>query len=293
MVSAVMTPYLNDGTVDVVSLKKHVRHIVNSGVKSIFVLGYAGECLSLSSVERRKVIEAAVDEVGDRAAIIAGVFGNSSALVLDAIKDAKACGADYGLCTPPNFLPLTQEETMSFFVKVAEEGGLPIVPYNCPECLNHLEPAYVCNLAKHPLIPALKETSNTEQLQRTMLALGNSNDDCQLLSGHEFVFLSALGLGIKGFIMGGPGNMFPGRCVSMVHDFQNGLQEKVRNQYLRMVDFLYKLYALGPLDIAACKAVLEIQGFGSRAAAHPLRCATDEEMERIRALMHEYADVFE
>jgi 4-hydroxy-tetrahydrodipicolinate synthase len=293
MISAVITTLNKDGTFDKPGMRRLVRHNIEGGIRTLFPLGYAGEVLAFNRRVRREILETVIEEAGSGITIIAGVFENSTELVLDYIADAKACGADYVLCPSPNFYPLTQDELKDFFYTIADKGGMPVIPYNNPQNnRNYLKPELIYELSKNPMIPALKNSSNAEDIQKAILAAGTDSADFKLLSGDEFAFQMSLGLGVKGFVMGGPANMFPAKCVSVVNNYNNGLFDKVRNDYLEMIAFLYELYFFGPVDIAACKAVLEHMGVCSRWVAHPLRSATDEEMVRLKTMMNRYAGVF-
>jgi len=283
-IPALATPLKKNGDFDSGGMKNLVNYVIDSGMNSLFVLGFAGEVLSFDKTTRCNIIETVKKEAKSNISVIAGVFDNCTKSVLENIADAKACGADFALCSPPNFYPLTQEEIKSFYLTIADKGILPIIMYNCPLNRHYLSPELVSELARHPMILALKETSSQDHIQRMILKLRGINDFV-IMSGDEFVYYPAMSLGIKSFIMGGPGNILPRQCNDILSDYKKGDTIKAIDSYLKMIDFLYELYKIGSCAMAAVKGMLEIMGICSRWMSHPVRCVSDEEIELIGKLI--------
>lgn len=287
VMTALATPLTTEGKFDRISDKKLINYVLDAGINSIFILGHAGECLAFDRNTRCKIIEAAREEIGKRVPLIVGVFDNSTSLVLQHIHDAKEIGADYVLTTPPNFYTISQSEVRDFYLRLAEEGGMPIIAYNCPGFANSLALPTVAELAEHPMMAGLKETSEQVTLQRMHLLL-ESNKNFVLLSGDEFLYMPALSIGIKAFIMGGPGNLTPKWCVEIMDNYNKGNIEKARKQYLDMVSFLHLLLETEKNPMATVKAALEILGLCTRHMAHPVSATEENENIKIAALLQKY-----
>ena len=72
VLTAIVTPFKRDGSVDLDSFRALARHLVDNGSDGLVVTGTTGESPTLSDDERFELYAAALDEVGDRATVVAG-----------------------------------------------------------------------------------------------------------------------------------------------------------------------------------------------------------------------------
>jgi 4-hydroxy-tetrahydrodipicolinate synthase len=126
-----ITPADADGRVDVAALRGLVRRLGEAKVDSIGLLGSTGTYAYLSRSERRRAIEAALDEAG-KVPVMAGVGALRTDEAVALARDAKAAGAGAGLLAPVSYTPLLDEEVFVHYQTVAGESGLPICIYNNP-----------------------------------------------------------------------------------------------------------------------------------------------------------------
>jgi len=127
-----ITPASADGQVDVAALRGLVRRLVRAKVDSIGLLGSTGTYAYLSRTERRRAIEAALEEAGGQVPVMAGVGALRTDEAVALARDAKAAGAGAGLLAPVSYTPLLDEEVFVHFQTVAWESCLPICIYNNP-----------------------------------------------------------------------------------------------------------------------------------------------------------------
>jgi len=285
--TALATPLAADGRFDEPSMRRLVRFVLDSGVNVLFALGAAGEFAALDIATRRRVVEVVKEAAPEGVPLIAGVTDNSTALVLRHIADAKDRGADFVLCTPPSFYRLSQDEVKDFYLRLAEEADAPVIAYNCPLSTNHLEPQTIAALADHPMMAGLKQTSTQIELEKIMLALGD-REDFVLLSGREYLFLPALALGLRAFIMGGPGNVAPRWCKEILGHFRRGDLDQARETFVRMLALLERLYGVGTCAMAAVKTGMEVLGICERHMAHPVRATSPAQKQVIAGLFSEF-----
>lgn len=287
---ALFTPLTKERKLDEAALRKLVKFVLGKGATTLFVLGYAGECLALNAAERKRVVEIAREEAGSDIVLIAGVMDDSTDLILEHIADAKSAGADIVLSTPTNFFPLTDNELYALYKKLNDESPLPIILYNCPDELNSpLNPKLIKKLAVLPNIIGLKQTSHIEDVENIVRVLRDV-DEFIMLSGSEFVYFPALALGIKGFVMGGPGNFCIDWCLDIFNKFMSGKYAEAQKCYYEMNDFLDELYWQFdyPSLIPQGKAAMEVFNIMGRWMKHPVESCCDTDVERIRAIMAKY-----
>src|SRR3984957_15102132 len=127
-----ITPADPDGIVDVTTLRALVRRLADAKVDAVGLLGSTGTYAYLSRSERRRAIEAALDEAGGAVPVMAGVGALRTDEAGALAKGAKAAGAGAGLLAPVSYTPLLDKEVFVHFQTVAGESGLPLCIYNNP-----------------------------------------------------------------------------------------------------------------------------------------------------------------
>jgi 4-hydroxy-tetrahydrodipicolinate synthase len=127
-----ITPADAEGRVDALAVRRLVRRLVDAKVDGIGLLGSTGTYAFLTRAERRRAIDAAMDEAGGALPILAGVGALRTDEAVALARDAKAAGATAGLLAPVSYTPLLDEEVYVHFDTVAGESGLPICIYNNP-----------------------------------------------------------------------------------------------------------------------------------------------------------------
>jgi 4-hydroxy-tetrahydrodipicolinate synthase len=183
-----ITPADADGRVDVAGLRKLVGQLADARVDSIGLLGSTGTYAYLSRVERRRAIEAAVDEAAGRVPVMAGVGALRTDEAVALARDAKAAGAGAGLLAPVSYTPLTDAEVFAHFETVAGDSGLPVCIYNnpgvthftfSPELQQRLAAVPGVVAVKNPAPPADAVAAHLADLRRRVPAgfsLGYSHD---------------------------------------------------------------------------------------------------------------------
>jgi len=152
-----ITPAEPGGRVDVGALRGLVAPLREAGVDSIGLLGSTGTYPYLSRQERRRAVEAALDEVGARIPILVGVGALRTDEAVALAQDARAMGASAGLLAAVSYTPLTEDEVFAHVVTVARESGLPLCLYDNPGTTHFtFTPALVARLGREPGVIALK-----------------------------------------------------------------------------------------------------------------------------------------
>lgn len=161
-----ITPSDRDGHVDTAALTRLVRRLCAAGVDSIGLLGSTGTYMYLSREERRRALNAAIEETGGSIPVVVGIGALRTDEAVKLAQDAKASGAAAGLLAAVSYAPLTEDEVFEHFATVARQSGLPIVIYDNPGTTNfRFTPALVERLAHVPGIVAIKNpTEKSEEI---------------------------------------------------------------------------------------------------------------------------------
>lgn len=219
-----ITPADETGHVDCEALRRLVRRLVSAKVDSIGLLGSTGVYMYLSRKERRRALEATLDETGGGTPIVVGIGALRTDEAVELAKDAKAIGAAAGLLSAASYTPLTQDEVFEHFSTVAEQSGLPIVIYDNPGTTHFtFTSELVGRLTKLPGIVAIKNPG------------WKPDDVARLLSGQRAIVRPDFSIGCSGdwvaadtMIAGADtwysvlGGLFPETCLAIVRAAQRG-----------------------------------------------------------------------
>ena len=167
-IPALVTPMLEDGSVDYISLRKLIDWHIAEGTDGIGVVGTTGESPTVNVEEHREIIRVSVEQAKGRVPIMAGCGANSTSEAIALAKFAKSVGADCQLQVVPYYNKPTQEGIYQHFKAIAEAvPDLPIILYNVPgRTVADMQHDTVLRLAKVPGIVGIKEaTGNIERAQ--------------------------------------------------------------------------------------------------------------------------------
>ena len=200
---AIVTPMLEDGSLDYPGLKNLLDWHVTEGTDGIVIVGTSGESPTVSVEEHCELIRVTVDHIDGRIPVIAGTGGNSTREAIELTEFAKKVGADASLQVVPYYNKPTQEGMYQHFKTIAEKVDLPVILYNVPgRTVADLAGETTVRLAGVPGIIGIKDaTGNLERgsiLLAELKAAGHA--DFAVLSGDD---LSAILL----MLMGGKGNI--------------------------------------------------------------------------------------
>jgi len=164
---ALITPMLEDGSVDYPALRKLIDWHIAEGTDCIGVVGTTGESPTVNVEEHCEIIRVSVEQSAGRVPIMAGCGANSTAEAIELARFAKKVGADCQLQVVPYYNKPTQEGQYLHFKAIAEAVDLPVVLYNVPgRSVADMAHDTVMRLAKVPGIVGIKEaTGNIERAQ--------------------------------------------------------------------------------------------------------------------------------
>jgi 4-hydroxy-tetrahydrodipicolinate synthase len=167
-IPALVTPMLEDNSIDYASLRKLIDWHIAEGTDCIGVVGTTGESPTVNVDEHREIIRVSVEQAKGRVPIMAGCGANSTSEAIELAKFAKSVGADCQLQVVPYYNKPTQEGMYQHFKAIAEAvPDLPIILYNVPgRSVADMQHETVLRLAQVPGIVGIKEaTGNIERAQ--------------------------------------------------------------------------------------------------------------------------------
>jgi 4-hydroxy-tetrahydrodipicolinate synthase len=161
VLTAMVSPFDQDGALDLAGAQKLADHLVSSGHDGIVVNGTTGESPTTTDAEKVALIEAVVEAVGDRATVVAGSGTNDTAHSVELSRQAAAAGADALLVVTPYYNRPPQAGLVAHFTAVADATELPVILYDIPVRTGRaIEPDTFRRLAEHPRIVANKDAKS-------------------------------------------------------------------------------------------------------------------------------------
>ena len=278
ILTAIVTPFKADGSVDLGAFRALASYLVANGSDGLVVTGTTGESPTLSDDERFRLYEAAVDEVGDRATVVAGTGTYSTDHSIHLTKRAHELGVDGFLIVTPYYNKPPARGIVRHFQEIAAVTDRSIVVYNIPgRVVLNLETETIAELAKIPTVRAVKQANPDLEQARRIVELG-----LDLYAGDDDLVFPFLEVGGMGGVCVHTHAVGP-RVQEMVRRFREGDVEAARaldRELAASIDLLRVV--VNPIAIKCALNLLGHQVGGHRL---PLVEATDEEREAVRGCL--------
>jgi 4-hydroxy-tetrahydrodipicolinate synthase len=191
ILTAIVTPFKADGSVDLERFRALASHLVENGSDGLVVTGSTGEGATLSDGERFELFAAAVDEVGDRATVVAGTGTYNTEHSVHLTEQAHDLGVDGFLVVTPYYNKPPVRGIVEHFKAIAAVTDRPIMAYNIPaRVVLNLETEAIAQLAEIENVTAVKQANDDLEQARAIVELG-----LDLYAGDDDVLLPFLELG--------------------------------------------------------------------------------------------------
>jgi 4-hydroxy-tetrahydrodipicolinate synthase len=173
VLTAIVTPFHADGSLDVGSFRRLAAHLVEDGSDGIVVAGTTGEAPTLSDDEKLELFAAAVDAVGDRATVVANIGTYDTAHSVHLTERAAELGVDGFLAVTPYYNKPPQRAIVRHFEEIAAATDRPLVVYNIPSrVVVNIEPETITELARIENVAAVKQANADLDQARHIVDVG-------------------------------------------------------------------------------------------------------------------------
>ncbi|MDA9555201.1 4-hydroxy-tetrahydrodipicolinate synthase [Pelobium sp.] len=233
---AMVTPFLQDGSIDFQGLERTIEHLINGKVEYIVVLGTTGESATLTKEEKKQIFEFTAQKVNKRIPLVAGIGGNNTAEIVAEVSKFKIDGYEAILSVVPYYNKPTQEGIFQHYKAVAEAAKLPIILYNVPGRTGiTMSAETTIRLAKTVKnIIAIKEASGSFDIFNAIAA--NKPEGFELISGDDPITLPMIALGAIG-VISVIGNALPLQTSEMVRNCLNNNFKAAHQAHFDLLEF--------------------------------------------------------
>ena len=279
VLTAMVTPFRADGSLDTVTAAQLANHLVDAGCDGLVVSGTTGESPTTTDDEKLELLRTVLEAVGDRARIIAGAGTYDTA---HSIKLAKACAAEgaHGLLVvTPYYSKPPQSGLIAHFSAVADATELPVVLYDIPpRSVVPIEADTIRALASHPNIVGIKDAKADLHGGGQIIA----ETGLAYYSGDDALNLPWLAMGATGFISV-IAHVAAAQLRELLSAFNSGDIATARKINVTIAPLCNAMARLGGVTMS--KAGLRLQGIEAGNPRLPQVPATPEQNEALAADM--------
>jgi 4-hydroxy-tetrahydrodipicolinate synthase len=273
LLTAIVTPFDEDGRVDHDAARRLATHLLEHGSHGLVIAGSTGECPTLTDGEEIELLQAIRGEVGDEVLLICGTGTNDTRHSCELTKMAADAGADASLVVVPYYNKPNEAGIRAHFETVAAAvPGLPMVMYNIPaRVVINAGPELLGEIGQIDNVVAVKQ-ANDEEL--------GPIDGLTVLAGNDNTFLRVLEFGGGGGITVAS-HIVGDRMREMWDAAQSGDLERAR-QIDAEITPVYEATSVTTNPIPL-KAALEMLGLCADRLRLPLVSADAEQRAAIKA----------
>ena len=278
---ALVTPFTHEHEIDFPALKKLVQMQLDGGTDFLVVQGTTGESPTLTSDEKRKVLDTVMEVNNGRLKIVFGVGGNNTRAVGETLKSVPS-GVDGILSVSPYYNKPIQKGIIEHYKYIASCTDLPIILYNVPgRTGSNVLPETTLALSEISNIVAMKEASgNMEQI---MEIIRQRPEGFGVLSGDDALTMPLIAAGADG-VISVVANAFPKRFSEMVHASMKGDLAAARKAHYALLPITKMFFEEG--NPGGVKASLAAQTIMTEAMRLPLFPVSEGLRSRIQLETH-------
>ena len=280
--AALTTPFVGD-EIAVDKLRDNIQKFNRTDLAGYLVLGSTGESVSLTDEESLRLVETVVAAAAPGKRILVGTARESTKGTVDFTNRLAGRGIAAALVRPPSYFKskMTREALKTHYWTVAESSKLPVLIYNMPQNTGiSLEPRLIIDLAPHPNIVGLKESSGS--LAFLSEVVREVPDDFHYFLGSGSVVYPGLEMGACGAILA-VANAAPEMSAEIFRLFKAGKKDDARRVQLDLVPLNKALTEV--YGIAGLKYAQDLSGYYGGPARLPLLPVDDKAKQDIASLL--------
>lgn len=280
--TAMVTPFKDNGEVDYEQTKKLAKALLNSGNEGLVLAATTGEAPTLSWDEEMRIFTEVKSAVGDGPTLIAYTGSNSTREAVEATEKAEKIGVDACLSVVPYYNKPNQEGIYQHFKAVAECTSLPVVMYNIPgRVVINMTADTIIRLSQIKNIVGVKEANgDMAHVAQTINGTSKVRDDFKIWSGNDndtFLIMALGGYGVIGVTTHLTGKQYK-KMIDLI--LADKIQEAaaIHRKLVPLVNAMFSVPSPAPV-----KCALNYLGMKVGNPRPPLVPATEKEAEKIIA----------
>ncbi len=258
VMTAMITPFDEAGSVNYAVAEALAAHLIAHGTDTLVICGTTGESPTLSWDEEYQLFNVVKQTVAGNAKVIAGTGSNSTQEAIAATQKAEKLGLDGSLQVVPYYNRPPQEGLYRHFKAIAEATpDLPMILYNIPgRTGQNLAAETIARLAEVPNIVGVKEASGS--LDQVSQVRRSTPPEFGIYSGDDSLTLPMLSVGGQG-VISVASHLVGNSLQQMIRAFEQGQVQTATQIHLKLLPLFKALFiTTNPIPV---KAALRMQGW--------------------------------
>lgn len=261
MLAALLTPFGDDGEVDLDALRAHVEVLVDAGLDGLFPAGTTGEGALLEEDEVAALLQCVIPMAIGRAWVLAQVGRPSTRATIALARRAIGLGADAVAVVAPYYYDADDDALLRHYESViAAAGSTPVFAYNIPKrTVNDILPALLRRLAQEGLA-GMKDSSGDFDRHLAYLEVANEREAAgerfSVLTGAENDVLRSLRSGSHGSVTA-IANLRPELLLRVREAFEGGRSDEAEAAQAEVAALKAEIAELGPTPAGIKQAVAD------------------------------------
>ncbi|MBO1004823.1 dihydrodipicolinate synthase family protein [Pseudogracilibacillus auburnensis] len=278
---AMYSAYDEEGNVCTDRVKNLAKYYVNTGVEGLYVGGSSGEGVLQTVEERKKMLEAVMEAVGDQLKIIVHVGANSTKESIELAVHAEKCGADAISSIPAVYYRLSEDAVENHWQQMIDSTSLPFIIYNIPQTtgFNLTQTLFKKMAAQDKVIGVKMSGESVYELQQFK---ANAGKEFLVFNGPDEQYLGGRIMGADGGI-GGTYGVMPELFCQLDEYFKQGEIEKAQELQAAINEIITRLLSF-PSLYGATKAILQLRGVETGIPRSPMLPIKDTDWAEVEKL---------
>ena len=285
IVPPLVTPLLDNNTLDVEGLERLIEHVIKGGVHGVFILGTTGEAQSISFELRYEMIKQSARILKGRLPLLVGISDTSLVDSVSLANLAADSGADGVVSAPPYYFATGQPELAEFYEQLIPQLNLPVYLYNMPTHTKvSFAPSTIRRIAENSKVAGFKDSSASGGYFQSVMHEFRDRPEFSLFVGPEEMMAESVLMGAHGGVNGGA-NMFPELYVALYNAAVAKDVDKVRELHAKVMQISSSIYTVGSYGssyLKGVKAALSVLGICNDFLAAPFNKFDEAHKEKIR-----------
>lgn len=282
---ALITPFKEDLSIDFDALQRLVEFNIENGIDYLVINGTTGESATITSDEKKQLVNFIADVNKGRLPLVLGIGGNNTAAIVEELQTADLSQIDAILSVAPYYSKPTQEGLYQHFKTVSEASPKPVILYNVPgRTSKNMDPATTLRLANDfDNVIAVKEAGNN--VQQYLELIKNKPEDFLIISGDDDLALNVVLAGASG-VISVIGQAFPKEFSSLINYGLEGRNKEAYELHFRLMDIIGLIFSEN--NPAGVKNVLKTLGVSPDNVRLPLVKASKSLQNKIADFVREF-----
>lgn len=284
IIPPLITPLKSNTELDEKGLKNLIDHILGGGVHGVFLLGTTGEATNLSYNLRKEFIQKACEFIGKKVPVIVGITDTCLQGSIEIANAAKDAGADALVISAPYYLPISQNEFVTYLTALVPMLQLPFLIYNMPSCTKMHMTVQTIRKAKEIGAIGVKDSSGNLPYLLSLIEEFKDSPDFAVIAGSEILLPETIKAGGHGAVAGGA-NLFPALFVELYEASLKGDDERIEQLRKKLLLIEEKIYNVGSYSskyIKTIKSALSAMGICNDYVAMPFQRFNDVKTKLIK-----------